>query len=166
MERLTSFDHHLVGVSVVLWTPLEIFCVHAPAAAAPRVDWLDQVEVIRWVHPEPRRVERATVCRVLTATGNNPRHFELGDSLDACWYLPDRIRHPPARRVTRLDYENPSKAEAKQPEVAQHWSCGAASALPSALPSALTTGFPPDDLLISAHKSQSIQSDCEGEVQK
>lgn len=131
MERLAALYGNLMGIAVVLRRPLEVLRVparrrstagtsvssalqqtctlskhagsaHAPASATPRIDWLDQVEVIRRVHPKPWRVERATDRRVSGTAANHPRHFELGDSLDSCWHLANSVRHPAARWISRI----------------------------------------------------------------
>jgi hypothetical protein len=49
----------LLRVDVVLRRPLEVFCVEVPVGAQPRVDGLDEVEVVSGVRTDPRRVEGA-----------------------------------------------------------------------------------------------------------
>ena len=45
------------------WT--NVFGVHAPLAAAPRIDGLDQVQVVGGVHAKPRGEKRAARAGIL-----------------------------------------------------------------------------------------------------
>ena len=57
--------------------------------ADPRVHRLDEVQLVGWIHPEPRRVEGAGRLRVAT---DLPLHVELRDALRACGDLADSCR--------------------------------------------------------------------------
>ena len=68
---------HLLGVAVAGGLPLEVLGVEVPGAAEPRIDRLEQIEVVGGIHANPRGVEGEALLR---GRSDLPLSFPLGDA--------------------------------------------------------------------------------------
>ncbi len=79
MQRLTSVDGIRIGVGVVSIAPLIVLRVHGPRAH-PRIHWLNEVQVVRWIHTEP------------TQPNEEERKRGGGGGHEAKWEEPQPVR--------------------------------------------------------------------------